>query len=446
MASATVTEEPQMTANAHIDSFYAATMTDAPPRPPLDGDVEAEVCVIGGGLAGLTVARELAGGGKAVVLVESRGVGWAASGRNGGFVSPGYAEGIDAIERKLGYEHARALWDLSVEGVEYVRRTIEELKPAGVSPVPGWLKVIRYSDPDGLRRRADVMATRYGHPREYWPTERVRETLRTKTYFQGLHDTTAFHIHPLNYALTLAADAEALGARIYEGTPAEKLKRGRTGWIVETPKGKIAARQVVLSGSAYPPPVWRQIDRAVLPVSTYVVVSEPMAERLGEAIRFPGCIGDTRRASDYYRIVDDGRLLWGGRITTRRSEPQRLADMLKRDILAIYPQLGDFRVEFAWGGLMGYAVHKMPLIGRIGERLWACTAFGGHGLNTTAIAGSLVARAIGEGDDTWQRFRPYRAVWGGGSLGRLATQLVYWKLQLQDRLEERRAHAADGDR
>ena len=433
-----------MTDPAHIDSFYAATMTEAPARPPLAGKAEAEVCVIGGGLAGLTTARELAAAGRSVVLVESARVGWAASGRNGGFVSPGYAEGIDAIEDKLGYEHARALWDLSVEGVDYVRGTIDDLKPAGVDPVPGWLKVIRYDDAEGLKRRAETMATRYGHPRDFWPTERVRETLRTNTYFQGLHDATAFHIHPLNYALALAADAEAKGARICEGTPAQRLDRGRAGWIVETPRGTVSARHLVLAGSAYPPRLWRQIDRAVLPIATYVIVTEPMADRLADAIRFGGCIGDTRRASDYYRIVDDGRLLWGGRITTRRSEPARLAEMLKRDILAIYPQLGDFRVDFAWGGLMGYAVHKMPLIGRIGEGLWACTAFGGHGLNTTAIGGSLIARAIAGGDDTWKRFRPYRPLWAGGSLGRAATQFIYWKLQFFDALEERRARRGDG--
>jgi len=425
----------------HIDSFYAETMTAAPPRPALEGTAEADVCIIGGGLAGLTAARELAAAGKSVVLLESKRVGWAASGRNGGFVSPGFAEGIDEIEQKLGFESAKALWDLSVMGVEYVRDRIDTLKPAGVTVVPGWLKAIRFNDPDYLKKRADVMETRYNYPRVFWPRDKVREVLLTDTYFQALNDATAFHIHPLNYAIALAADAEASGAVIHEGAPATGLSKERAGWGVKTPSGKVLARDVVLAGSVYPPQIWRPIDRAMLPVATYVVASEPMPDRLAGAIRFPGCIGDTRRAGDYYRIVEGGRLLWGGRITTRRSEPAQLADMLKQDILKIYPQLGDFRIDTAWAGLMGYAVHKMPLIGRIGEGLWSCTAFGGHGLNTTAMGGCLIARAIAGGDDAWRRFSPYRPVWAGGSIGRLATQLAYWRLQFLDSVEENRAQS-----
>ncbi|MEJ8574417.1 FAD-binding oxidoreductase [Microbaculum marinum] len=427
----------------HIDSFYAATMPPVAVRPPLQGHVQADTCVIGGGLAGLTVARDLAGAGQAVVLLEAQRIAWAASGRNGGFVSPGYAEGIEAIERRVGPDDARALWGLSVAGVEYVRDTIAELDPAGVAPVPGWLKVLRYDDAEGLRRRARIMAEEYDHPRDFWPVERVRETLRTTTYFQGLHDASAFHIHPLNYALALAEDGVRKGAVIHEMSPATRIDRSGGGWVVQTANGSVAARQVVLAVSAYGAGLWRPLERAILPVATYVVASEPMEDRLAEAIRFPGCIGDTRRASDYYRIVGGGRLLWGGRITTRRSEPSHLADSLKRDIRAIYPQLGDFRIEHAWAGLMGYAINKMPIIGRVGDGIWACTGFGGHGLNTTAMGGSLIAAAIANGDDRWRLFSAWGPRWAGGPVGRAATQLVYWKLQVRDRIEERRARRND---
>jgi len=196
---------------------------------------------------------------------------------------------------------------------------------------------------------------------------------------------------------------------------------------------------VVLATSAYGGPSGR-LNAAILPISTYVVTAR--SAKLDEAIHFAGCLGDTRRASDYYRIVGTGegrRLLWGGRITTRRSVPPRLGERLAGDIRSVYPQLDDLAVEQAWAGMMGYAVHKMPLIGRIGDGLWAATAFGGHGLNTTAMAGRLIARAIADGDDSWRLFEPFSPDWGGGPFGRIATQLAYWRLQFLDRLEELRA-------
>ncbi|MCB1448958.1 MAG: FAD-binding oxidoreductase, partial [Nitratireductor sp.] len=132
-------------------------------------------------------------------------------------------------------------------------------------------------------------------------------------------------------------------------------------------------------------------------------------------------------------------LVWGGRITTRQSVPRDLGEKLRRDIQAVYPQLDDLEIETAWSGLMGYAIHKMPLIGRLREGFWAVTAFGGHGLNTTAMGGLLIASAITSGDDRWKLFEPYGLQWGGGLAGRAATQLEYWRLQMLDRIEERRA-------
>ena len=181
----------------------------------------------------------------------------------------------------------------------------------------------------------------------------------------------------------------------------------------------------------------------MLPISTYVVTAR--SQKLDSAIHFSGCLGDTRRASDYYRIVGSGserRLLWGGRITTRRSVPPHLGERLADDIRSVYPQLDDLEIEYSWAGLMGYAVHKMPLIGRIDEGLWAATALGGHGINTGAMAGNLVASAIAHGDDRWRLFEPFKARWGWGIAGRAATQLEYWRLQLLDRLEESRAMRA----
>ncbi|MHA1536540.1 MAG: NAD(P)/FAD-dependent oxidoreductase [Alphaproteobacteria bacterium] len=425
--------------SGHVDSYYAASAPAAPDYPTLEANIETETCVIGGGFAGLTAARELARHGRGVVLLEARRIGWGASGRNGGFVSPGYAADTFALERKRGKARARALYDLSRQGADYVRANLSQPGFAGILGGQGRLRLSRHGAAGRLREIRRRLEQDYGHRFEYWDTERVRQCLRTRRYHQALHDPEAFAIEPLAYANALAAAAAREGAAIHENSPALSLTRKGEGWRIATPKGSVRARHTILAGSAYGvlSGLHRPLERAIVPVATYVVVSEPMGARLNEAIGFAGAIGDTRRAGDYYRKLGDGRLLWGGRITTRRAQPRRLAEILKRDILRIYPGLGDFAIDYAWSGLMGYAVHKMPIVGESAPGLWACTGFGGHGINTAASGGLLIAGAIAGGDERWRLLAPFGPRWAGGALGRLASQLEYWRLQAIDRWQER---------
>ena len=308
-----------MTKRDYIDSYYRHTKADGPRLPMLDGVVEAEFCVIGAGLAGLTAARELLRLGKSVVLLEENRVGWGASGRNGGFVSDGFAQDIDVLEQRLGLDHARELFDLSKLGTNYVRHAITELCAPSVHVEDGWLNVIRHSDEDGVRRHVDHMRDAYDAAYGFWSTEQVRAALVSERYFQGCEDPEAFHIQPLNYALALAEDVSRSGGQIFEGSAARELNQYAGGWRVTCEKGgEVRSGGVLLCGSGYMHDLYPKLERAVLPVATYVVTSEPMGERLENAIRYRGCIADTRRAGDYYRLVDGGdRLLWGGRITTR---------------------------------------------------------------------------------------------------------------------------------
>ncbi|PLW75451.1 NAD(P)/FAD-dependent oxidoreductase [Cohaesibacter celericrescens] len=430
-----------MTHIDYIDSFYKHTMVPALSPLTLNGLVQVDVCIIGAGLAGLTAARELLKAGKSVVLIEGNRVGWGASGRNGGFVSDGYAQGLGALERQLGVAQTKALFDVSRLGTNYVQQAVSELGARGVRPQEGWLRVSRYSNEDRLQRDIDYFNSVYGTAYGYWPKERVREHLVSELYFQGMEDPEAFHIQPLNYALALAQDIRQRGGQIYEGQQARSLEKSSGHWTVRCEgNGHVQAGSVLLCGSAYMQDLYPKLERAVLPVATYVMTSEPMAHQLSRAIRYAGCIGDTRRAGDYYRLVEDSsRLLWGGRMTTRRSQPQALASMLKKDILSIYPQLGDFGVDFAWAGLMGYCLHKMPVLREMEPGLWSATATGGHGLNSTATIGMLAAEGIAGLSDRHRLFEPFDAQWGGGPIGRMGTQLVYWGLQMHDWWDEWRS-------
>jgi gamma-glutamylputrescine oxidase len=446
---ARIAREVALNPDVYPPSFYAVHRAIEPERTPLTGRHEAETVVVGGGLAGITVAWSLARAGRQVIVMESRRVGWGASGRNGGAVLPGFSQSKAAIERAVGLAHARQLHDLSRRGLLFVHERLTELGLMHLIGGRGGLLAIRHDRLDDLRRRQRLMARHYGVRLALWDRDALRETLVTDRYFGALHDSEPFHIDPLAYVAALAGAAEALGASVHEGTEAAGLSRAGGGWRLMTRSGAgdgaVTARNVVLAGSAYEARLWPPLDGTILPVATYMIATEPLGSRLENAIRFAGCIGDTRRAGDYYRVVGEGderRLLWGGRITTWRTEPRRLAETLRRDMLSVYPQLGDVQVEHAWSGLMGYTRQRMPVIGELAPGLWAATGFGGHGLNTSAMAGELVGRAIAGGDESWRLFAPFhprlvdRALGGRNPLGRVAIQATYWWLRARDWWDE----------
>ncbi|MCZ4271566.1 NAD(P)/FAD-dependent oxidoreductase [Maritalea porphyrae] len=422
----------------HIDSYYAATQAVSCDFEPLTTHIEADVCVVGGGLAGLTTARELLRLGKSVVLLEGNKVGFGASGRNGGFVSDGYAEDVLNLEKKLGVEHAKALFNISREGTKYVRQNIEGFAADGQDPQYHWLGVVRHDVGDKLEKSVEKLTTVYGADYAYWSTDQVRQHLKSNRYFQALEDRSAFHIHPLNYCVALAKDIQAGGGVIFEETQARALHKHHSHFMIETAHGSVKAGQVVLCGSAYMHDLFPKFEAAVLPVATYVVTTKVMPDKLREAISYKGCISDNRRAGDYYRLIEGGdRLLWGGRITTQKSEPKALSNLLRRDIEAIYPQLSGLEIDKAWSGLMGYCAHKMPILAELEPGIWAATATGGHGLNTTAAIGIVVAEAIAQKSDRYKLFAPFKAQWNGGPFGQVAAQMAYWGMQLQDAWDER---------
>jgi glycine/D-amino acid oxidase-like deaminating enzyme len=407
-----------------VDSWYEATRVARRDRGKLTFELDIDVCVIGAGLAGLTVAREIAKRGWSVAVLEAGRVAWAASGRNTGFVLPGFHENVSTMVERIGLDHAKHLYALSKDGVAYVRRTIEETGMPGVDPVPGWLHVSKTDDDDTVRRHAERLRW-IGAEVEAWPAARVREQLPNARYFGALHYPNAFHIHPLNYTLGLAEDAEKSGVRIFEETPALSIDAGGVRKRIDTPDARVRAPHVVLAANVHLGELMPQLAATLLPITTYVMVTEPIPV-LNEVIRYQGGISDTDRADNHYRIVGGNRLQWGGRVRLWDAEPRFVARSLIGDIKRNFPQLGEVTVAHLWRGTLGRAVHRMPQIGMIEPGLWVASGFGGHGLNTTAIAGELIARGIVGNDETWRLFAPYELVWAGGTLGRVLAQGLYW--------------------
>jgi gamma-glutamylputrescine oxidase len=414
------------------NSYYHAHAPAPAPRPPLDGTLEAEIGIIGGGLAGLATALSLAERGRPSVLLEARTVGAGASGRNGGMVSAGFAAPVAALERVVGPEAAFTLMQASREAMDRLRARVSRHAIA-CDPVAGIVIASWFDDAAGLRAEVEEHNARYGMRLAFWPRERLRAAYPSPRYWDGIFDPEGFHLDPLALCRGYAAAAEASGARLFEGTPAMALTRERGRWRVATPRGALLAERLVLCQSAYPPRLVPALARATLPVFTYVVVTAPLTGRHGGVIRAPHAVYDNRFATGYYRLLPDGRLLWGGRISTRE-HPRELAALMRRDLALVYPQLADVPIEHAWSGRMGFARHKMPLIRELGHGLWVNSCFGGHGLNTTTMGGELVAAALAEGDARWRLLAPFGPTWAGGPLGPLAAQAIYGRHMAQDAL------------
>lgn len=426
-------------------SWYAATMAPADARVPLTYDFDVEVCIIGGGLAGLTAAREVARRGWSVALLESRRIAWNASGRNCGFVLPGFAVAMDQVIARVGLDDARALWSLSEMGLDYVRDTIRETGMPGVNPVNGWLKVSKVDKTEDAIADLKLYGQVLGAEIEGWASERVRDVLRTRHYFHAMHFPRAFHIHPLNYALGLAAEAEKAGARIFEGTPALSIDPDGVRKRIATPHGRIRASHIVLACNVHLGALMPRAAGTLLPIWSYMFVTAPLGPRLLEAIRYRGAVSDTDLADNHYRIVDGDRLLFSGRSTTWEADPRRYVDKLKADLAELYPRMDNVEVEYVWSGVLGNALHRMPQLGELTPGFWMASGFGGHGLNTTAMAGNILARAIVDGDDSWRLFSPYEFVWAGGKLGRAVKQVFYWVDRARARYEARQAREREAE-
>lgn len=423
-------------------NWYEVSSVERTAYPVFAGHADFDVVVVGGGLAGATAALELSRRGKSVALFEATQIGHGASGRNGGFVSSGFSETIEVIAQTVGIDNARRLMDLSRKGASYVRTAITEHKMKDVKPVPGWLSVQRHHDEITMSTRAAFSSEVIGRKLDYWSTNKVRSHLQTERYFQGIYDPDGFHIHPLNYLIQLVETAVKSGARVFENDPVIGVEKRPNGYEVKTDGGVVIAGQLVVTGSAYLQRVFPEIKNLMLPVATHVVVSDHLdAEEVG-VISFNGAISDTRRAGDYFRLLpNDGkgiRLLWGGKITTNPGPPHNLASTARRDIVRVFPKLRGINIEYAWSGLMGYTLNKMPMIAEVQPGLWACTGFGGHGINTTAMGGMLVARAIANDDDVYRLFAPFIPKRGAGPFTKMLTQAAYWQMQRRDRRDERR--------
>jgi glycine/D-amino acid oxidase-like deaminating enzyme len=397
--------------------------TPPPEHPRLTFDLDVDVCVVGAGLAGLSVALEAARLGASVAVLEGRQVGWNASGHQMGAVMPGFGLPLQDIIARVGLEDARELWALSKDGAEAVRaRATEDLMP-GIALREGALEVSNVDVGERLIARLQMLGEDFGTEVEGWQIDQVRAVLQTDRYFHGVHYPRAFQVDGRTYLKGLAALARQAGVRIFEDTPVVSLDPDGIRKRIVTPQARLRASHVVLAGNVHLGEPAQRLWQTLLPVWRYAAVTEPLGDRLAEAVTYQGSVTDTD-GIDHFRVVEGDRLMWSSPETTWAARPQRFAGGIARRIRTVFPQLGKVAVAETFGGAVGLTVHGMPQVGQLARGLWVASGFGRQGLNTTAMAGQLIARGIVNGDDRWRLFAPFELVWAGGTTGRFAGHLI----------------------
>ncbi len=392
-------------------------------RLRLSFDLDVDICIVGGGLAGLTVALEAARLGASIAVLEGRHVGWNASGHHLGTVMPGFGVPVGDLIERVGLEDARELWALSKEGADYVRATATEQAIPGIALTEGALEVSNVDAGETLISRLQTLGEDFETEVEGWQVDRVRDQLRTGRYFHGIYYPKAFQVDGRKYTHGLAALARRAGVRIFEDTPVVSIDPSGIRKRVVTPSARLRASHIVLAGNVHLGAPLRRLSETLLPIWRYAAVTEPLGERLAETIAFQGSVMDSD-GIDHFRIVDGDRLMWSSPETTWHARPTRFASAIQRRISTVFPRLGKVPIADVFGGVVGVTVHGMPQIGQLRKGLWVASGFGRQGLSTSAMAGLLVARSILWGDERWRLFSPFELVWAGGPTGRVAGHFI----------------------
>ncbi len=379
----------------HPDTYYAATAHHPLERPAAEGDVNCDVCVIGGGLTGISSALHLAEKGYRVVLLEANRVGWGASGRNGGQVNTGMRLHQDELEHMFGNDTARQLWAIAEEAVTLVQNLIGKHDIACAFKRGVLTACHRHRYVDETRRYVDKLQREYSvSGLTFLDRDAFRAILPSDFYWGGSLDMNAGHLHPLNYLQGLTKVAEQLGVRICESSRVVGIDDASPA-TVRTDDAKISADFVIIGCDGYVGDLDREIARHVMPINGFIAATRQLSEgEVSHVLTHDYAVADTKFVINYFRLSEDRRLLFGGGESYGYRFPTDLDAVVRKPLCRVFPQLGDVAFDYRWGGTLGITVSRMPYFRRLRGNVLTAGGFSGQGVALATLAGKLLADTI----------------------------------------------------
>ncbi len=387
-------------AQTHTDSYYANSIDEAPNFPVLRDNIDVEVCVVGGGFAGLSTAIELAEAGKKVALIEGVKVAWGASGRNGGQIIGGWNIGYDSLASQLGTDSAKMFARMAEEAKNIIYERAARYQIECDIKKGFFLAAIKPAHMDYIEQQAEILDKwTYSqmdkpHKHHLVSAQDVGQYLQTDRYIGGHYNEGNGHLHPLKFALGEARAARDLGVEIYEHSKVIRVDHGDRP-MVHTAEGSVIADKVVLCGNCYLENVAPKLKTKIMPAGTYIIATEVLSPEVASTL-IPKDMAtcDVRNILDYFRLSADKRLLFGGKTTYTGQDPRDIARTMRRDMLKVFPQLKHVKIDYAWGGYIDLAVNRMPHVGELHENVLYTQGFSGFGVAPTQIAGRVLAEKI----------------------------------------------------
>lgn len=376
-------------------SYYADAAEHLEAFPAATGDLDCDVCVVGGGFTGLSTAYHLAQRGYDVVVLEAQRVGFGASGRNGGQVSTGQRRDQEDLEAMVGDRHARALWDIGCQAVDLVRELCTK-KEVRTAFHPGIVHTVhRRRDYAHSRAYVAHMQDKYGYDKiSLLDAEDCRAIVNSPAYHGGTLDIGSGHVNPLELVLGLARLATQAGARIFEGSKVEGIDAGNPAHV-RTKDAKVKARYVVMGCNGYLGTMHKHVAARVMPINNFIVSTKPMSPDAQEQIiRNNYAVADSKFVVNYFRFSEDHRLLFGGTETYGYKFPSDIAAAVRKPLTEIFPQLRDVEIDHAWGGTLGITMNRMPHFERIDGNILTMSGFSGLGVAMGTMSGKIAAEAI----------------------------------------------------